>query len=55
MASMADMIKKASEDAGTSTPEAASGAPEAEAPSGIQIERQDIEHVRGQAKSGDLV
>lgn len=54
MASIQDMIKRAAETAGTSTPEApaADGAAAPEAPAGIQIERQDIEHVRGQAKSG---
>lgn len=55
MASIQDMIKRAAETAGTTTPEApAQQGAASEAPAGIQIERQDIEHVRGQAKSGSL-
>jgi hypothetical protein len=55
MASIQEMLAKAAESAGTSSPvtvtdDQSSGAPEA--PQGIQIERQDVEHVRGQAKSG---
>lgn len=51
MASIQDMIKEAADAAGTT-----SGTQETtettEAPAGIQIERQNIEHVKGQAKSG---
>jgi len=53
MASIADMIQQAAQEAGTST--TSGSTPDGAAPtggSGIQIERQNVEHVRGQAKSG---
>ena len=53
MASIADMIKQASKDVGTSTEGQSSGTAAQEETSGIEIERQNIEHVQGQAKSGD--
>ena len=55
-ASIQDMIAKAVEE--VSTPTSPSGTTEEASTSGIQIERQNIEHVQGQAKSGkftDLV
>jgi len=53
MASIADMIKKAAEDVGTAPSDGTPQGGEAvEESGGIQIERQNIEHVQGQAKSG---
>jgi len=49
MASLADMIKKAKEEVGTSSPKPKD---EEQNDGGIQIERQNVEHIRGQAKSG---
>jgi hypothetical protein len=47
--SIADMIKQAKKDVGTnSSPKQV----EESADEGIQIERQNVDHVRGQAKSG---
>jgi len=48
MANIADMIKKAKEEVGTSVPDSS----KQEEDQGIQIERQNVEHIRGQAKSG---
>ena len=53
MASIQEMIAKAAEEVGTTTTTPTdSSAPEATS-GGIEIERQNIEHVQGQAKSGD--
>ena len=52
--SIQDMIARAAEEVGTTpgTPTGSSDSVE-ESTSGIQIERQNIEHVQGQAKSGE--
>jgi len=50
--SIADMIKKAKEDVGANQP-AGNSQPVEENDQGITIERQNVEHVRGQAKSGE--
>jgi hypothetical protein len=47
--SIADMIKKAKEEVGSSSD---SKHVEESTDEGIQIERQNVDHVRGQAKSG---
>jgi len=49
--SIADMIKKAKADVGSNNGN--SNQVEESSDAGIQIERQNIEHVRGQAKSGE--
>jgi hypothetical protein len=46
--SIADMIKKAKEEVGSSN----DSKQVEESDQGIQIERQNVDHVRGQAKSG---
>ncbi len=51
MASIQDMIAKAAEEVGTSQP-TQTGETSPEPTGGIEIERQNIEHVQGQAKSG---
>jgi hypothetical protein len=47
--SIADMIKKAKEEVGASNESTREDESQDE---GIQIERQNVDHVRGQAKSG---
>jgi hypothetical protein len=52
MAAFADMLKQAKKDVQKKTssdPKDQAGAQD----EGIQIEIQDVEHIRGQAKSGD--
>ena len=51
--SIQDMIARAAEEVGTSAGSTPTGTPTTESTGGgIEIERQNIEHVQGQAKSG---
>ena len=49
--SIAEMIKKAKEEVGSSDSKQVKG--KIGEDEGIQIERQNVDHVRGQAKSGE--
>jgi hypothetical protein len=48
----AAMVRESSKKVGAETSPSTSGESVEESTGGIQIERQDAEHVRGQAKSG---